>query len=58
MICNITNKKYQRIKIFLNTEETIILESKETKKIMLSEISQHLKDLEVEGSISIKKIDN
>ena len=58
MICNITNKKYQRIKIFLNTEETIILESKETKKVMLSEISQHLKDLEVEGSISIKKIDN
>jgi hypothetical protein len=58
MICNITNKKYQRIKIFLNTEETIVLESKETKKVMLSEISQHLKDLEIEGSISIKKIDN
>lgn len=58
MICNITNKKYQRIKIFLNTEETIVLESKQTKKVMLSEISQHLKDLENEGSISIKKIDN
>lgn len=57
MICNITNKKYQKIKIFLALEETLILESKETKKVILSEFSQHLKDLEKEGSISIKKIE-
>lgn len=57
MIYNITNKKYQKIKVFLSVEDTLILESKETKKIVLSEISQHLKDLEDEGSISIKKIE-
>jgi hypothetical protein len=57
MIYNITNKKYQKIKVFLSVQETLILESKETKKIVLSEISQHLKDLEDEGSISIKKIE-
>lgn len=57
MICNITNKKYQRIKIFLNVSETIILESKETKKVNIVEVSEHLKDLENEGSISIKKLD-
>lgn len=57
MIYNITNKKYQRLKVFLSTEETLILEPKDTKKIVLSEISQHLKDLEDEGSISIKKIE-
>ena len=57
MICNITNKKYQKIKIFLALEETLILESKETKKVILSEFSQHLKDLEKEGSISIKTIE-
>ena len=57
MICNITNKKYQKVKIFLSLEETLILESKETKKVILSDFSQHLKDLEKEGSISIKKIE-
>jgi hypothetical protein len=57
MIYNIINKKYQKIKVFLSVEETLILEPKETKKIVLSEISQHLKDLEDEGSISIKKIE-
>ena len=57
MICNITNKKYQKIKVFLTEEETLVLQAKETKKIILSEISQHLKDLELEGSISIKKIE-
>lgn len=57
MICNVTNKKYQRIKVFLSTEEVIILEPKSTQKIVISEISQHLKDLESEGSISIKKIE-
>jgi hypothetical protein len=57
MICNITNKKYQKIKVFLTEEETLVLQPKETKKIILSEISQHLKDLELEGSISIKKIE-
>lgn len=57
MIYNITNKKYQKIKVFLSVEDTLILQSKETKKIVLSEISQHLKDLEDEGSISIKKIE-
>jgi hypothetical protein len=57
MICNVTNKKYQRIKVFLSTEEVIILEPKSTQKIIISEISQHLKDLESEGSISIKKIE-
>lgn len=57
MICNITNKKYQKIKVFLSIDETLILEAKETKKIVLFEISQHLKDLETEGSISIKKVD-
>ena len=56
MICNITNKKYQRLKIFLNVNETLILESKETKKVNIVEVSEHLKDLENEGSISIKKI--
>lgn len=57
MICNITNKKYQKVKIFLSVEQTLILESKETKKVILSEFSQHLKDLEKEGSISIKTIE-
>jgi len=56
MICNITNKKYQRLKIFLNVNETIILGPKETKKFNIVEVSEHLKDLENEGSISIKKI--
>jgi hypothetical protein len=57
MICNITNKKYQKVKVFLNVDETLILEAKETKKVILSDFSQHLKDLEKEGSISIKKIE-
>jgi hypothetical protein len=57
MICNITNKKYQKIKVFLSVDETLILEPKQTTKIVLFEISQHLKDLETEGSISIKKVD-
>ncbi len=57
MICNITNKKYQKIKVFLSVDETLILEAKETKKVILSDFSQHLKDLEKEGSVSIKTIE-
>ena len=57
MICNITNKKYQKVKIFLSLEETLTLEPKEQKKVILSDFSQHLKDLEKEGSISIKTIE-
>jgi hypothetical protein len=57
MICNITNKKYQKVKVFLNVDETLILEAKETKKVILSDFSQHLKDLEKEGSVSIKTIE-
>ena len=57
MICNITNKKYQKVKVFLSVDETLILEAKETKKVILSDFSQHLKDLEKEGSVSIKTIE-
>jgi replicative DNA helicase len=57
MICNITNKKYQKVKVFLSVDETLILEAKETRKVILSDFSQHLKDLEKEGSVSIKTIE-
>lgn len=51
----ITNKKYQPIKVFLSDDETLVLNSKETKKIKIGAISQHLADMETESVISIKK---
>jgi hypothetical protein len=51
----ITNKKYQPIKVFLSDDETIILNSKETKKIKVGSISTHMTDMENESVISIKK---
>ena len=56
MLYNLTNKKYQPIKLFLSNDETIIIPSKETKKVFLTEISDYLKDMEAEGVIQIKQI--
>lgn len=56
MLYNLTNKKYQPIKLFLSNDETIIIRTKETKKVFLTEISEYLKDMEAEGVIQIKQI--
>ena len=52
----ITNKKYQKIKIFLN-DGVITLESKETKDVNTNGISDHMKNLSENDLIKIKKVE-
>jgi hypothetical protein len=57
MVFNVINKKYQPIKLFINENESVIIGAKESKKINVIKLSQHLSDLEKSGFISIKKIE-
>lgn len=51
----ITNKKYQPVKVFLSNTETLFIGSKETKKVRVLEVSQHLSDLEQDKVLVVTK---
>lgn len=57
MVINITNKKYQPIKIFLTDSETVIIPGKESKKVNILKESEHILDLTKSGLITIKKVE-
>jgi hypothetical protein len=55
MILNITNKKYQPIKIFLSNTETLMIPGKENKRVNVLKESDHLKDLKSAGLITVRE---
>lgn len=57
MVLQITNKKYQPIKIFITDNETVIIPGKESKKINVIAESQHIVDLVKSGLITTKKVE-
>lgn len=57
MVVNITNKKYQPVKIFITDNETVIIPGKESKKVNILKESEHMKDLVKSGLITIKKVE-
>ena len=54
---SITNKKYQKIKVLVNNTQTASISPKGTVNVNIKEPSQHMKDLEKEGLIVIKKVE-
>jgi hypothetical protein len=54
---SITNKKYQKIKILISNSQTVSIGPKDTANVNIKEPSQHMKDLEKEGLINIKKVE-
>jgi hypothetical protein len=54
---SITNKKYQKIKVLINDTQTVSIGPKETANVNIKEPSLHMKDLEKEGLINIKKVE-
>jgi hypothetical protein len=54
---SVTNKKYQKIKIFVNQHESVDVQPKETIMINVPNISEHMKDLQESGFIKIKKVE-
>lgn len=54
---SITNKKYQKIKIFLNQADSITIEPKATVNVNVQSISEHMSDLQESGFIKIKKVE-
>lgn len=54
---SVTNKKYQKIKIFLNQSDSITIEPKATVNINIREVSEHMSDLQESGFIKIKKVE-
>lgn len=54
---SITNKKYQKIKVLINDTQSVLIGPKDTANVNIKDPSQHMKDLEKEGLINIKKVE-
>lgn len=52
----VQNKKYQNIKVFINDNESMVIEPKSAKRINIEKLSKHLEDLQESGLITVKKI--
>ena len=57
MVYQITNKKYQPIKVFVSNVEAVLISAKDSKRVNVLSESQHMKDLAQAGFITVKKVE-
>ena len=51
----ITNKKYQPIKVFITEKDTATIAGKSSSRFNITKLTEHARDLEKAGLISIKE---